>query len=433
MNNPKSYEQTTAYQMMQQLHQCYQCFLLHLILGLSVTSLLLFCVIAFGAYLPDAVQNLNSVVSCSPPHPRTENDFKAALSQAVFEQTVYVLPGTVQVPDTSDAYFPIMKNASEIPKSSAIPSADNHLRTIDGDIPLGQPFIDHKSFVDSRSASETDIPAGHTIIRAADLSQSSGFNDSNGGILFSNQTDYTVNAMHHLSAPYPIAAPAQQTMLSMETPPDLTAPLVLILHTHGTEAYAPDGAVSVPSDYAYRSEDTTKNVISVGAILAKTLQNAGISVLHCQTMFDAASYTDSYVQAAAYIQQTVAAYPSIQYVFDVHRDALAASDGSMLRPITKIGAETCAQIMSVVGTDDAGAYYPDWKDHLTVAVHLQKRLNDAYPTFVRPINLRAATFNAQYAPGSLLLEIGAAGNSVEEARSAAYHLGKVLAEMILNS
>ena len=64
---------------------------------------------------------------------------------------------------------------------------------------------------------------------------------------------------------------------------------------------------------------------------------------------------------------------------------------------------------------------------------LQKRLNDAYAAFARPINLREATFNAQYAPGSLLLEIGAAGNSVEEARSSAFHLGKVLAEMILDS
>jgi len=119
-------------------------------------------------------------------------------------------------------------------------------------------------------------------------------------------------------------------------------------------------------------------------------------------------------------------------VFDVHRDALESTDGSMLRPVTTVGAEVCAQVMSVVGTDSAGAHHPDWEDNLTVAVQLQKRLNDAYNAFARPINLRTATFNAQYAPGSLLLEIGAAGNSVIEARSAAYHLGVILAELILN-
>lgn len=427
MDRSKSSLHPTADQILRQLRHWYQCFLLHLILGLSVTSLLLFSVIAFSAYLPNAVQDLNALVSHSLPHPKIDNKEKQTLSQAVFEQTVYVLPHTTDVPS------PTTDNNRKRQNISSVQTIRGHLQTKDSAIPLGQPLINDTCSDGFQPAVEAEIPAGHTAILPTDLSQSAQFNAANGGILFSNQTDYSVNALHHLAESYPIPTPAHPTMLSAETISDRTAPLVLILHTHGTEAYAPDGAASVPSDYAYRSEDITQNVISVGTVLAQTLQNAGISVLHCQTMFDAASYTDSYVQAAAYIQKTVAAYPSIQYVFDVHRDALAASDGSMLRPITQIGAEPCAQIMSVVGTDGAGAYYPDWRDNLTVAVHLQKRLNDAYPAFARPINLRAATFNAQYAPGSLLLEIGAAGNSVEEARSAAFHLGKIMAEMILDS
>ncbi|MBQ7982553.1 MAG: stage II sporulation protein P, partial [Clostridia bacterium] len=211
---------------------------------------------------------------------------------------------------------------------------------------------------------------------------------------------------------------------------DGQAPLVLILHTHGTESYAPDGASAVPENTAYRTQDTSQNVVSVGAVLTETLENSGIPVLHCTTMFDADSYTDAYTLAAAYIRETTAAYPSIAYVFDVHRDALESADGTVLRPVTEIDGEICAQVMSVVGTDEAGAYHPDWVGNLTVAVHLQARLNAVYPAFARPINLRTATFNAQYAPGSLLLEIGAAGNSVEEAKSAAYRLGCVLADLI---
>lgn len=406
------------------VRQWYQSFLLHLLLGISVTALLLLCVITLGAQLPYTAQALNAAVTPNLTRPKTEQNLRAVLSQTVFAQTVYVLPGS------ADAYFlssPMDTAQTQANLPSSHPGIDR-LQNRDDTAPLGLPVLDIE---DSTSAVQNPLPPDHIAIRPVDLSQSTQSSRTNGGILFSNQTGYTVDALTHLSAAYPIPPDTLPVMSMGDSPPD-TAPLVLILHTHGTEAYAPDGAASVPQDYPYRSEDIAENVVSVGAVLADTLRESGIAVLHCETMFDAASYTASYELAAAYIRETVAAYPSIRYVFDVHRDALQASDGSMLRPITRIGAETCAQVMSVVGTDDAGAYYPDWRDRLTVAVHLQKRLRARCSTFARPINLRTATFNAQYAQGSLLLEIGAAGNSVEEARSAAYHLGCVIADLILH-
>ena len=414
--------------LLRSVRQCYQNFLLHLLLGLSVTTVLLLGVLALDAYLPTAVQELNTTVFLAR-QPTSGQNLKAVLSQAVFEQAVYTLPGI------ADSYFPSAEMVRTQMHTTTYPSAEERLQMKDDDEPLGHPVLDGTAaqINPESQSSAADIPAGHIAIRTADLSQSAQFSEENGGILFSNQTGYSVRALTHLSASYPIDAPTLPAISSADRQTTSDEPLVLILHTHGTEAYAPDGAESVPSDYPYRSEDITENVVSVGAVLAKTLTDAGIPVLHCETMFDASSYTDSYDLAASYIRETIAAYPSIQYVFDVHRDALQASDGSMLRPVTKIGEEICAQVMSVVGTDSAGAYYPDWQKRLTVAVHLQKRLNDVYPAFARPINLRTATFNAQYAPGSLLLEIGAAGNSAEEARSAAYHLGTVLAEMIAGS
>ncbi len=409
------------------VRQCYQSFLLHLMLGLGTTILLLLCVIALGAHLPSAVQNLNTAIFPGLPQPRTERSIKAALSQAVFEQTTYTLPGV------ADAYFSVPQAEDNSGSTVLSRPIRNHLQNKDDTTPIGHPVLNNASSAAGGTAADSaaELPAGHTAIRSVDLSQSTQFNQENHGILFANQTSYTVKAQTYLTASYPIAPRTVPAMSVTDGASDTASPLVLILHTHGTEAYAPDGALSVPADYPYRSDDVSENVVSVGAVLAQTLTDAGIAVLHCQTMFDASSYTDSYDLAAAYIRETVAAYPTIRYVFDVHRDALQASDGSMLRPVTRIGEEVCAQVMSVVGTDNAGAYYPDWQDRLTVAVHLQKRLNERCQTFARPINLRSATFNAQYAPGSLLLEIGAAGNSAEEARSAAYHLGRVLAELIL--
>ena len=424
MDTSRQTRHASANPLLRSVRKYYQSFLLHLLLSLSITSLLLCSAIAIDTYFPTAMRMLNTAVML-PKHPKSDQNIKAVLSQAVFEQSVYTLS------DDADAYFSYTETVKAPTRTASYPAAEEFPAIKDGTEPLGHPILDSAPLpvVSPSPSDNTDMPEDHIAIRAVDLSQSAQFSEDNSGILFSNQTGYTIRPQPYLSAVYPIDAPTLPVMSTKDRP---SGPLVLILHTHGTEAYAPDGAESVPSDYPYRSDDITENVVSVGAVLAKTLTDAGIPVLHCETMFDAASYPDSYNLAAAYIRETLAAHPSIQYVFDVHRDALQASDGSMLRPVTKIGEEVCAQVMSVVGTDSAGAYYPDWQKRLTVAVHLQKRLNDAYRAFARPINLRTATFNAQYAAGSLLLEIGAAGNSAEEARSAAYHLGVILSKLILN-
>lgn len=402
------------------LRQCYQSFLLHFLLGLSISVLLLLGSIRLQTLLPYLPDMLRASIVSSATRTQTYEFSRTGLSQAVFSRAVY-LPD-----DTAAMYFQV-RSDEEITHSTTTPGAA--LNVPDRDAPLPPPSRLMEAVSDASDIAA--LPDGYTAIRTVDLSAAGSHTDANGGILFSNQTTYPITAARYLQAAYPIPAmhlPAVSDPLS----DGVSAPLVLILHTHGTEAYAPDGAHSVSDAYTYRSEDTTENVVSVGEVLARTLTDAGIGVLHCRTMFDAESYPASYSRAAAYIRETVAAYPTIAYVFDVHRDALEDADGAMLRPVTEIGGEICAQVMSVVGTDDAGADHPDWHDNLTVAVHLQKRLNDAHPAFARPINLRSASFNAQYAPGSLLLEIGAAGNSAEEARSAAYHLGQILAEMILD-
>ena len=96
-----------------------------------------------------------------------------------------------------------------------------------------------------------------------------------------------------------------------------------------------------------------------------------------------------------------------------------AADGENQKPVTEINGETAAQIMLVVGTDQGGAIHPNWKQNLTVAAAYQQILNTDYPTLARPVCLRTASFNQQCLPGMLLLEIGACGNTLTEAKRAA--------------
>ena len=222
-----------------------------------------------------------------------------------------------------------------------------------------------------------------------------------------NSTDYSIDLNAYLSRTYPVRAA------------DGSGPQVLILHTHGTESYLPDGADSYDEDESFRSENTEENVVAVGRVFADTLRGAGISVVHDETMYDRDDFNAAYTSSRAAVYAWLEKYPSIRYVFDLHRDSVFTADGENQKPVTEINGETAAQIMLVVGTNQGGAIHPNWKQNLTVAAAYQQILNTDYPTLARPVCLRTASFNQQCLPGMLLLEIGACGNTLTEAKRAA--------------
>ncbi|MBQ4327278.1 MAG: stage II sporulation protein P [Clostridia bacterium] len=209
-------------------------------------------------------------------------------------------------------------------------------------------------------------------------------------------------------------------------------PLVLIVHTHGTEAYTAEGADGYnDTGNLWRSNDVKENVVAVGAVMAQVLEENGIPTLHCQIMHDKESYNDAYTYSAATIKKYLKQYPSIKYVFDVHRDAIISSDGTLVKGVTQIGGESVAQVMCVAGSDFKGADYPHWEANLAFALKLRAVLNEKDPTLCRPVYLRGAAYNLQYTNGgSLLLEIGSSGNTLNEAKRAAVLVAEALAKLI---
>ena len=208
-------------------------------------------------------------------------------------------------------------------------------------------------------------------------------------------------------------------------------PIVLVIHTHGTEAYSPEGSISYKEEGELaRSRDITENVVAVGAVFAEELNRKGVRTLHCEIMHDKESYKDSYIRAASTIAQYLAKYPSIQYVIDLHRDSLTSSDGSLIRPVTVVDGIPTAQVMCVVGSNYNGTDHPDWQDNLSLALKFRTALNDKYENISRPVYLRSSAYNQQYAPLSVLLEVGASGNTLSEAKNAAILAAEVLADII---
>ena len=90
------------------------------------------------------------------------------------------------------------------------------------------------------------------------------------------------------------------------------------------------------------------------------------------------------------------------------------------------------QLSLVVGSDGSGLEHPNWMENLRLAVALQTQLLEKQPTLMRPILLRNSRYNQHAATGSLLVEVGAAGNSPEEALLAGQFFAQELASLLLN-
>ena len=202
-------------------------------------------------------------------------------------------------------------------------------------------------------------------------------------------------------------------------------PQVLIVHSHGSEAYSmPPGQEYTPSG-TYRTTDSNYNVVRVGDEIASVLSSYGISVLHDRTLHDAQSYNDAYSNSYDSVAEYLSKYPSVTYVLDIHRDAITDSDGNQYKLVSREdpNAAQCCLVMGVA--------YDTWADNLTLAVAVQETLMAQSPTLMRPMTVRGYNYNQQLSSGYMLVEVGAAGNSLDEAILGARLFAKGFAETIL--
>ena len=196
-------------------------------------------------------------------------------------------------------------------------------------------------------------------------------------------------------------------------------PTVLIVHTHTTESYT---RVDEPytESAAWRTADEDYNMVAIGEIVKHILEENGIPVIHDRELHDYPSYNGSYTRTRRVIQDYVNQYPSIQLVLDLHRDA-AGEGSNQMRTSATVDGEPSAQLMLVMGTN-----YDSYPENLSLALKLHAQLEKQCPGITRPLQLRAARFNQDLCPGSLLVEVGAAGNTHPEARRAAAQLAEAI-------
>ena len=266
-------------------------------------------------------------------------------------------------------------------------------------VPVEETPLEAPEAADNGVAARTLVPtdpSGYTVV---------------GRAYITNSTDHT------------LSVPALQENFAAELTPE--EPQILILHTHGSEAYTPAGDTDIVWSGNYRTTDSRYNVVAVGDAMAEVFAEAGLSVLHDRTLYDYPSYNEAYDRSLAAIESYLAQYPSIQFILDIHRDAIEDGEGNQYKVVSTIdGVGTSAQMTLVVGSDGSGLAHPNWMENLKLAVALLQDMLTEYPTLMRPILLRNSRYNQHATAGSLLVEVGAAGNSPEEAALA----GRLFAE-----
>lgn len=195
-------------------------------------------------------------------------------------------------------------------------------------------------------------------------------------------------------------------------------PQILIYHTHGSEGYAD----SAPGD-------PNTSVIAVGNRLTQLLQDTyGYHVLHDTGIYDT-DRDHAYNVAAPVIQKILQEHPSIEVVIDLHRDGVADTT----RLAANINGVDMAQVMFFNGLSKTTATgdidylrNPYIEDNLAMSLKMQLAATELYPGFTRKIYLKSYRYNMHLCPKSLLIEVGAQTNTLQEAMNAMDPLAQVL-------
>lgn len=246
-------------------------------------------------------------------------------------------------------------------------------------------------------------------------------NQSYGDIHIKNASSFDMNIKEELEG---------ELGFSLE---DTKEPQVLIYHTHTCESFLTYDTGYFYEGFYPRTTDSTKNICAVGDEITKQLNDAGIVTLHDKTLHDSPSYNGAYDRSYETVSGYLEKYPSIKVVLDIHRDGIG-NDVQRSKPVFMADGKKAAQIMILAGYNyDDDPSFTDWEYNLRFALQIQKNAQEMYPDMVRPLYFADFMYNMNINTGSLLIEIGADGNTLEEVRYSGYLLGKVLAKVLKNN
>lgn len=267
--------------------------------------------------------------------------------------------------------------------------------------------------------SKTVKPAGKVVERT--------LNDMNsqvasGKIKVQNRTDKKIDIEKILS---------EGANLKIE---DKSNPCILIYHSHTHESYVALDNGTYMKGETTQSADKSQSVVRVGDAIVDQLERAGFNVIH-DTEFHDDDYNNSYSHSGKRIDEILKKYPSIEVTIDIHRDSVAVEGDDKARTslVNTINGKKAAQIMIITGCEENFIKdFPDWYDNLHFALGLQKQFTEDYEGLARPLYFADRKYDMYKTKNSVLIEVGADGNTLEQAVYSGKMIGITLANYLEN-
>ncbi|MBO8164139.1 MAG: stage II sporulation protein P [Brevibacillus sp.] len=200
--------------------------------------------------------------------------------------------------------------------------------------------------------------------------------------------------------------------------------VVFIYHTHNRESWT-----NVAKRVGQSVDHPQTNITLVGKRLGEALRDLGIGAVVNTTdiqqrlLDQGRSYALAYAESLKVVAAAKQENRDLQYFFDIHRDAIPREQSTVT-----INGKTYARISFVIGTANQ-----NYQKNMEFARQLHKLLEKKYPGLSRGVNDKNVKdghgeYNQSISPGSLLVEIGAIENTLEESYNTAEALAEVFAE-----
>ena len=142
-----------------------------------------------------------------------------------------------------------------------------------------------------------------------------------------------------------------------------------------------------------------------------------------KSIHDYPSYNGAYKSSLETVQK-ILKDKKYDFVIDIHRDAISSNYN--FRPTVEINGESVAKLMFVIGTNSSGLKHDEWMENLKLAIMIQNRAEEMYPGLFRELNLSKSRYNQHVSNGAMIIEVGATGNTLEEAKNSMKYLAAVL-------
>lgn len=198
---------------------------------------------------------------------------------------------------------------------------------------------------------------------------------------------------------------------------------VLLYTTHTSESYANSEKYKFDYTSPRRSTDGQFNMLAISSTFASNLNNKGINTICSLTPHDYGEYNSAYVNSRRTFESAIQQEPNVAIAIDVHRDAIEDLD---FAPKTEFKGYKVASLMLVMGIGYDGEYNPYYEENLKLALEIQILANKIYPGLFRPMIIRNSIYNQDLKSNSFLVEVGASGNTIDEAKLATRCLANLL-------